>query len=100
MACGCKKKKKKSQIQQNVDYSTNGNGTVRLGLKPQIRLPVRLPGALNGQDVVVIANKLHPAPLLQTQNGKPALVITGRNAFVDTAHKEMLLERWPSAFNV
>lgn len=101
MACGCKNKKKETKVQQNVDYTPNGGGQVRLGLKPAIRLPVRIPQAIDGQDILILGNKNQALPRLKTEKGKPpALVITGRNALVDAAHKEQLVEKWPKAFNV
>jgi len=100
MGCGCNKKKKVTAVQESVDYTPNGGGTVRLGLKDTIHLPVKLPGAINGQDIVVVANKKQQAPNLQaTVGSKPAIVIVGRNALVDVDHKQQMLEKWPSAFN-
>jgi hypothetical protein len=100
MGCGCNKKNKKTEIQRSVDYSPNGGGTVRLGLKEQVRLPVRLPSAISGQDIIVVANKTQVVPRPEVPVGsKPAFVIVGRNAFVDIEHKEQLMAKWPKAFN-
>ena len=100
MACGCKKSKKKTEIQQSVSYESNGNGTVRLGLKEQIRLPIRMPNAVAGQDIIIVANSKTSVPQFEvTAGGKPALVVIGRNAFVDVEHKEKLIAKWPRAFN-
>jgi len=91
--CGCNKPKKKSQVQQSVDYQPNGRGTVRLGLKDAFKLPIRIPQALNGQDVVIVTDKNNVPPV------DGALIIVGRNALVETRHKEQLVKRWPKAFN-
>jgi hypothetical protein len=94
--CGCggkKKKTKQSQVQPNVNYKPNGRGTVRLGLKEALRLPIRIPSALNGQDVVIVTDKNNIPPV------DNALIIVGRNALVETSHKEQLVEKWPKAFN-
>lgn len=100
MACGCKKKKTATQVLENVDYQPNGGGTVRLGLKETIRLPVRLPQALNGQDIIILANKRQQVPSLNVPVGsKPAMVIVGRNSMVDIEHKKALTDKWPKAFN-
>ena len=98
MGCGCKGKKapkrNASGVKGNVDYTPNGgNGTVRLGLKNIFRLPIRIPDALNGQDVIIIDNKRELPPV------DGAIVIVGRNAFVELGHKEQLVARWPKAFN-
>jgi hypothetical protein len=96
MGCGCggkKKKAKQSQVQQSVDYKPNGRGTVRLGLKAAFRLPIRIPQALNGHDVVIVTDKNSVPPV------DNALIIVGRNALVETAHKEQLVKMWPQAFN-
>ena len=94
--CGCggkKKRTKKSQVQPNVDYKANGRGTVRLGLKEALRLPIRIPNALNGQDVVIVTDKRSIPPV------NNALIIVGRNALIETRHKEQLVGKWPKAFN-
>ena len=94
MGCGCgKKKKPKSQVQRSVDYKPNGRGTVRLGLKDAFHLPIRIPQALNGQDVVIVTDKRHIPPV------DNALIIVGRNALVEVQHKEQLVKKWPKAFN-
>ena len=91
--CGCNKPKKKTQPQRSVDYKPNGRGTVRLGLKEALHLPIRIPAALNGQDVVIVTNKNSIPPV------DNALIIVGRNALVEVEHKEQLVNRWPKAFN-
>ena len=94
MGCGCSKKKKaKSQVQRSVDYKPNGRGTVRLGLKNAFHLPFRIPNALDGKDVVIVTDKRNVPPV------NDALIIVGRNALVETRHKEQLVEKWPKAFN-
>ncbi len=100
MGCGCKNKNKKTEVQQNVDYAPNGGGQVRLGLKPAIRLPVRIPLAIDGKDILIVTNKKEVLPRLESDVGHgPAIVIIGRNAFVDEGHKEQLVAKWPRAFN-
>lgn len=64
-----------------------------MGLKDAFRLPIRIPQALNGQDVVIVTDKNNVPPV------EGALIIIGRNALVDARHKEQLVERWPKAFN-
>lgn len=97
MGCGCAGKKAKkrnaSGVKGNVDYKPNGRGTVRLGLKEIFRLPIRIPNALDGQDVIIIDNKRELPPV------DGAIVIVGRNAIIEVKHKEQLVERWPKAFN-
>lgn len=95
--CGCKGKAKKrnaSGVKKNIDYKPNGgNGTVRLGLKDVFRLPIRIPVALDGKDVVIVDNKRAVPPV------GDAMIIVGRNAIVEVRHKEQLVARWPKAFN-
>ena len=94
MACGCKKKKKSQPVenQPSVDYRANGNGTVALGLTAAIRLPVRIPKAIDGRDVVIVANKLKRPPVPN------AVFIVGRNAQVDPRDRQQLVDKWPKAF--
>jgi hypothetical protein len=100
MTCGCSKKKKRTQVQESVDYTPNGGGTVRLGLKGTVPLPIRLPEAINGRDIIVLANKRQAVPNLQAPAGsQPALLVVGRNAHVETAHKDQLVAKWPTAFH-
>lgn len=97
MGCGCKGKAKKrnaSGVRTNIDYKPNGgNGTVRLGLKEIFKLPIRIVGVLDGQDVIIVENKKSVPPV------DDAIIIVGRNALVETGHKEQLMKRWPKAFN-
>lgn len=64
-----------------------------MGLKEALHLPIRIPAALNGQDVVIVTNKNSIPPV------NNALIIVGRNALVEVEHKEQLVNRWPKAFN-
>lgn len=98
MGCGCAGKKAKkrnaSGVKKNIDYTPNGsNRTVRLGLKEVFRLPIRIVGVLDGQDVVIVENMKSVPPV------EDAIIIIGRNAVVETRHKELLMQRWPKAFN-
>lgn len=98
MGCGCKGKKAKARnasgIKENINYKPNGgNGTVRLGLKEVFRLPIRIVGVLDGKDVVIVENKREVPPV------QDAYIIVGRNALIETRHKEQLMKRWPKAFN-
>lgn len=97
MGCGCKDKKKpkfiSAQEQVNTDYAASANGgSVQLGLKTSYKLPIRFPESIDGQDVIIVANKR------QNPVYGASLVITGRNALVDPEHKRQLIEKWPAAF--
>jgi hypothetical protein len=94
MACGCKNKKKRNRPNQpSVRYTTNGNPTEAMGLNQFINLPVRLPRAIDGKDVVIAANRKTVPPVMD------AMIIIGRNAKIEKAHKKQLMEKWPQAFN-
>jgi len=95
MGCGCKGKKAKKAVAevQSEQYSINGSQkTVRLGLKPRFFLPVRLPNALDGKDIIVVGNK-NKVPAIDN-----AIIIIGRNAQVLPEHKAIIAARWPNAF--
>jgi hypothetical protein len=91
--CGCIKGKAKKQATPNVEYKANGSGTVRLGLKPFFALPVRLPQAIDGKDVIVVASRTKKPP---AEEG--AYVIIGRNALMDKKHRQQMVDKWPKAF--
>ena len=96
MACGCKSKKKRAERaaeSASVEYKVNGGTTVPLGMSNQIRLPVRLPGAIDGQDLVVAQNKLKIPQVMG------AVIVVGRNAQVEERHKQQLVDKWPTVFN-
>jgi len=96
MGCGCNKKKRtaKSANTPNVEYSANGtNDHVRLGLKPFFALPIRLPQAINGKDVIIVASS-RKAPAKE----QGALIIVGRNAKIEKAHRQEMTDKWPQAF--
>ena len=92
MGCGCKKraaKKKAAEQQQAVQYKMNGSKSVKLGLKPSYPLPLRLPQALDGKDLVIVPNRQRTYP---TQD---AIVVYGRNAKVSTKDKKQIERKWP-----
>jgi len=93
--CGCKNKKKRNRPpnQPSVRYTTNGNPAVPMGLKQTFRLPLRLPKAIDGKDIVIAANKKSVPPI------NDALILIGRNAKIEFNHKKQLLDKWPQAFN-
>ena len=95
MGCGCRGRKKKQETTsaRSEWYTTNGNQeTVRLGLRSRFFLPLRLPNALDGKDIIVVGNKKRvPA-------NDNAIIIVGRNAQVLPEHKAIIAARWPHAF--
>ena len=94
MGCGCKNKKNRNKTgEPSTQYTANGNPTVPLGLDQFIHLPVRLPRALNGKDVVIAANRKSVPPITD------AVIIVGRNAKIDEGHRKQLVDKWPQAFN-
>ncbi len=94
MGCGCKNKKKRNKLgEPSTSYAANGSLTEPMGLNQFINLPIRLPRALNGKDIIIAANKKSVPPITD------ALIIIGRNAKIDVAHKKQLVEKWPQAFN-
>ena len=94
MGCGCKNKKKRNKPGvPSTKYTANGSPTVPMGLNQFIRLPVRLPKALNGKDLVIAANRKTVPQITD------ATIIIGRNAKIDKAHKRQLVDKWPQAFN-
>lgn len=96
MACGCKNKKKRAERaaeSASTEYKINGGHAVPLGMSTQVRLPVRLPGAIDGQDLVVAQNKLKIPQVMG------AIIVVGRNAPIDERHKQQLVDRWPTVFD-
>ena len=91
MGCGCNKKAKKraAEQQKSVQYKMNGSKPVKLGLKPSYPLPLRLPEALDGKDVVIVPNRVNTYP---TQG---AIVIYGRNAKISKKDKKQIERKWP-----
>ena len=94
MGCGCKNKKRQKPPSQEPSqvYSVNGGPTVPLGLKDVFHLPMRLEDAINGKDVVIVANRKNMPNL----NG--SVVLIGRNANMRPEDRQQLVQKWPKAF--
>ena len=94
MACKCKDKKRRAKANPTAQqqYRTNGDGSVKLGLSPAFRLPVRFPEALNGKDLIIAPNK-GKAP-----NVPDSVVIVGRNGQINKKDRDVLAEKYPAAF--
>lgn len=66
---------------------------VELGLKSSIPLPVRIPGAVNGRDIVVLPSK-------KSRPVDGAVNVYGHNALVSKVVREAAKAQWPRAFEV
>lgn len=96
MGCGCGGKKtvvetvaQPTSVRPKADDSRK---RVRLGLKTYYPLPFKFSSAIDGRDVIVLANNIRMSP---TGN---AIVLVGRNALVKPEHKNQLVARWPNVF--
>lgn len=96
MGCGCggKKPVKKATQATSVRSKTGGSRKrVRLGLKSHYPLPFKFSRAINGRDVIVLANNIRLSPMGN------AIVLVGRNALVKPEHKSQLVAKWPNVFD-
>lgn len=62
-----------------------------LGLKKTIQLPVRLPDAINGSDLIVM-------PEGDTRSVSGAVNLYGHDAEIRRGLREQIVARWPQAF--
>jgi hypothetical protein len=95
MGCGCggKKTVKKATQATSVRSKAGGNrNRVRLGLKSYYPLPFKFSRAIDGRDVIVLANNIRISSM------ENAIVIVGRNALVNPEHKSQLVAKWPHVF--
>lgn len=87
--CGCSKKKK---APPPLPATTEEMLTIMtLGIKPSVPLPVRLPEALNGSDVIIL-------PEDDSRSVAGAVNLYGRNAEVSRGVRDQIVARWPQAF--
>lgn len=74
-----------------TDPSANGTKLVPLGLKETIRLPLMIPQAVNGKDIVVFPDKTRP-PM------PGVITLYGRDDMVQERVKWAIMENYPGAF--
>lgn len=95
MGCGCGSKKVRRTVAtaRTERYGTNGGqNMVKLGLKSGYSLPIKLPNAIDGRDVIVVASNKHvPA-------ARNAIIVFGRDAWIKSEFREKLVARWPHVF--
>lgn len=87
--CGCNKKKKApppapATTEEMLQMMT-------LGLKKTIQLPVRLPEAINGSDLIIM-------PEGDTRTVSGAVNLYGHDAEIRRGLREQIVNRWPQAF--
>lgn len=68
-----------------------GNELIPLGLKATIRLPLRIPQAVNGKDIVIFPDKTRP-PM------PGAITLYGRNDMVQRRVRDQIIDKFPGAF--
>lgn len=69
-----------------------GNELVQLGLKNTIHLPLRIPQAVNGKDIVIFPDKTRP-PMAGV------ITLYGRNDMVQRRVRDQIIEKFPGAFS-
>jgi len=95
MGCGCGGKNTVEKTTQATSVRFKADGSrkrVSLELKSYYPLPLKFSRAIDGRDVIVLANNIRMSP---TGN---AIVIVGRNALVKPEYKSQLVAGWPNAF--
>lgn len=97
MGCGCGGKKTVKKVTQATSVRSKADGSrnqnkVRLGLKSYYPLPFKFSRAIDGRDVIVLANNIRMSPMGN------AIVLVGRNALVKPEHKNQLVAKWPYVF--
>ena len=69
-----------------------GNELIPLGLRETIRLPLRIPQAVNGNDIVILPDKTRP-PMAGV------ITLYGRNDMVQRRVRDQIIEKFPGAFS-